>query len=141
MDYRHHVPLRELLDAYFGPELIEGFECPKCQDRKETKSSTSIVRLPRVLQIALKRAVFQGGGQAGLNHSAPVVFPLSIDMADYLWKGRESSGPADKPQWFSLRAIVRHHGGTQRGGHYTVLGRVAEESWYCINDRDIDPIP
>jgi len=87
------------------------------------------VRLPPVLIVRLGR--FSGVGVRN-NNSVGVDAELELDE----WRRGDGVSPVYTPVAVKYRAVlvVMHSGGALRQGHYTVLRKGLDESWYYIDD-------
>ena len=125
--------LRTALSQHFEDEKVE-LLCKKCGGTHAVKS-TRIKKLPPILMIHLKRFHFRNGRIDKLNTliDAPESLDLNIFMDD------QSCADAS----YTLQGILRHHGYTAQGGHYTADTRLLKnvdddkKRWYSFDDSRV----
>jgi len=137
--------LYDCLKEFTKEEVLDGddaWHCPQCkQPRKATKKLT-IMRLPMILIIHLKRFTNQGRWRDKLN--TPINFPLmNLDLtkyvppvlpADHGYKIPLELPETTPPFIYDLYGIANHYG-TLHGGHYTAFVKNPyKEVWSSFDD-------
>eukprot|EP01061_Rhynchopus_euleeides_P023035 TRINITY_DN37559_c0_g1_i1.p1 TRINITY_DN37559_c0_g1~~TRINITY_DN37559_c0_g1_i1.p1 ORF type:complete len:447 (+),score=140.69 TRINITY_DN37559_c0_g1_i1:114-1454(+) len=126
--------LKDAILRFTDKEHLDGadkFHCRKCKEAKRSTKQLSVMRLPNVLVIHLKR--FERGFS---KVSDEVEVPASLDMRDCLDKDahhlRENSDTR-----YRLYGIVNHMGSLW-GGHYTALAKDAKAAeWFLFDDSRV----
>jgi ubiquitin C-terminal hydrolase len=112
-----------LLRHYFQRSQIER-TCPTC-DCKLASVHHTIDKPPAALLLHLKRFQVSPGHQGWIKSQAPVRIEQAIDLSKFLTPPQQRFGgdapPEPQPAGarYALRAVVRHHGTSLAGGHYT----------------------
>ena len=127
--------LRTVLSQHFEGEKVE-LRCEKCEGTHAV-ISPRIKKLPPILMIHLKRfhLDMRTGKIDKLNSliDAPESLDLNIFMDD------QSCADAS----YTLQGILRHHGYTAQGGHYTADTRLLKnvdddkKRWYSFDDSRV----
>ncbi|BEI95738.1 hypothetical protein CcaverHIS631_0106870 [Cutaneotrichosporon cavernicola] len=138
------VMLPELIDRWVHPETLsveDGWICTNCKVARKATKALTLVRLPPVLLIQLKRFSFAGGFW---NRSdTPVIFPTNnLDLTRFVPR-REPTGSEnlDDPRTqigpfkYDLYGVTNHLG-TLSSGHYTAFVRDAGR-WKLAEDSRI----
>ena len=109
-----------LLAAFFASPTVER-TCPeaKCGCRYATVLA-AVETPPRALLLHLKRFQPLPSGDGWRKSAAPVRIEPELDLTPFLAAGTAKAT-------YALRAIVRHHGRSLVGGHYTAECLVAPE--------------
>jgi ubiquitin carboxyl-terminal hydrolase 10 len=85
----------------------------------------TIDKPPAALLLHLKRFQVSPGHQGWIKSQAPVRIEQAIDLSKFLTPPQQRFGgdapPEPQPAGarYALRAVVRHHGTSLAGGHYT----------------------
>ena len=124
--------LHAALKGFTDTEVLDGgdrFYCRKCRTHVKAQKKLTIMRLPRVLVVHLKRF---SGGQRKLTDAVQV--PEDLDVAQYLDPSAHRL-PENRTTRYRLVGCVNHMGGLG-GGHYTAH---AEENgrWYHFDDSRV----
>ncbi|KAL7129359.1 hypothetical protein ABFS83_13G060900 [Erythranthe nasuta] len=136
LDILHSGSLREALQKFFQPEVLDGnnkYKCDNCKELVVARKQMSVVQAPNVLVIQLKR--FEGlfGGKI----DKPIAFDEMLVLSSHMAKG--SKVHSDKilydehPEYKLFGAIV-HSGFSPDSGHYYAYIKDALDRWYCCND-------
>uniref|UniRef100_A0A1B0BMZ2 Ubiquitin carboxyl-terminal hydrolase n=1 Tax=Glossina palpalis gambiensis TaxID=67801 RepID=A0A1B0BMZ2_9MUSC len=140
--------LEECLDMYFSGERIHGWNCPKCEHKRDALHVTTkhaikklnIAKLPPVLVIHLKRFYADTDSpcpsyKKKLNY---LRFPLqNLDMSPYI---TVSERKRSTPTLYRLYAVSNHYG-FMESGHYTAFCKNdALNHWYKFDDHMVTPL-
>uniref|UniRef100_A0A8R1XSP5 Ubiquitin carboxyl-terminal hydrolase 36 n=1 Tax=Onchocerca volvulus TaxID=6282 RepID=A0A8R1XSP5_ONCVO len=122
--YDRRITLEDLLDDYFGSEVLNNFKCTNCKRTTQIQRSSRILRAPNILLIQLKR--FNSfGGKIGVH----VNFSLKLDLDRYVHRAGESHN-------YELTGIVQHMGNAVEHGHYVAVVRGFDgRSYYLFDDE------
>ncbi|GMK54579.1 hypothetical protein CspeluHIS016_0111650 [Cutaneotrichosporon spelunceum] len=135
------VLLPELIDRWVRPETLsveDGWICTNCKVARKATKALTLVRLPPVLLIQLKR--FSYGGSSWNRSDTPVIFPTNnLDLTRFVPR-REPTGSEnlDDPRTqigpfkYNLYGVT-NHSGTLSSGHYTAFVRDAR-GWKFAED-------
>ncbi|KAL1409731.1 ubiquitin-specific protease doa4 [Vanrija albida] len=139
------VVLPELFDQFVKPEILDGDEkwfCPRCKVNRRASKTLTLVRLPPVLLIQLKRFIPVNGGRFWNKSETPVIFPLTnLDLSRYV-PVRQPNGTEDLddprtqigPFKYDLYGVSNHMG-TLSSGHYTAFVRSSDQWMFCEDSR------
>ncbi|WOO79490.1 Ubiquitin carboxyl-terminal hydrolase 4 [Vanrija pseudolonga] len=139
------VVLPELFDQFVKPEILDGDEkwfCPRCKVNRRASKTLTLVRLPPVLLIQLKRFIPVNGGRFWNKSETPVIFPLTnLDLSRYV-PVRQPTGTEDLddprtqigPFKYDLYGVSNHMG-TLSSGHYTAFVRSSDQWMFCEDSR------
>ncbi|KAM3728626.1 Ubiquitin carboxyl-terminal hydrolase [Dirofilaria immitis] len=118
------ITLEDLLDDYFGSEVLNNFKCTTCKRTTQIQRSSRILRAPNILLIQLKR--FNSfGGKIGVH----VNFSLRLDLDRYVHRSGES-------HTYELTGIIQHMGNAVEHGHYIAVVRGFDaRSYYLFDDE------
>ena len=123
--------LRTVLSQHFEGEKVE-LRCEKCEGTHAV-ISPRIKKLPPILMIHLKRfhLDMRTGKIDKLN--SLIDAPESLDLNTFM---------DDQNARYTLHGILRHHGNTAQGGHYTADVRLSnmdddKKQWYSFNDASV----
>lgn len=116
------------------------YHCRECKRRVEATKSLSVLRLPEVLCIHIKRFAFGGLG-GGSKVSQHIQFPLrALDMRPFLHPHSPLARHHRGPVRYDLCGVVCHSGGRLAGGHYVAYARNhASDRWHCFDDSTVRP--
>ncbi|XP_064396159.1 ubiquitin carboxyl-terminal hydrolase 20-like isoform X2 [Halichondria panicea] len=128
--------LQDCLNAFFDACELKGdnkYFCTHCKSFQNSRKQTSIIKLPDVLCIHLKRFKFDAYFSTKISRN--ITFPLTdLEMGGYL---REGKGRRER---YNLDAVINHIGGAG-GGHYIAFARNGgNNSWYEFNDTKVRPV-
>ena len=116
------------ISDHFLPEKLNDWKCDHC---KLANPALKGFRLePRnILIISLKRY-----GVPGTKNNEKVDFPLDdLDMSKFMVTN-EPTNPSVK---FSLIAVIQHYGDSPFKGHYDVIMRTGDTTWYRFDDERV----
>ncbi|XP_057949288.1 ubiquitin carboxyl-terminal hydrolase 25 [Malania oleifera] len=128
LDVLHSSSLKEAMQKFFQPEVLDGnnkYKCEKCKKLVAAGKQMSILQAPNVLVIQLKR--FEGifGGKIDKEISFEEVLVLS----SYMCKVSQDTHPE-----YNLFGTIVHSGYSPESGHYYAYIKDAMGRWYCCND-------
>ncbi|XP_031660428.1 ubiquitin carboxyl-terminal hydrolase 31-like [Oncorhynchus kisutch] len=133
----------------------DAWRCPHCKQLQQGSIKLSLLTLPDILILHLKR--FRQDGERRMKMQNMVKFPvIGMDMAPHMVKRSQSSWslPSHWSPWrrpygmgrdpedylYDLYAVCNHHG-TMAGGHYTAHCKNSIDGmWYCFDDSDVQAI-
>ncbi|XP_043699514.1 ubiquitin carboxyl-terminal hydrolase 25-like [Telopea speciosissima] len=123
--------LKEAMQLFFQPELLDGsnkYKCEKCKKLVAAKKQMSILKAPNILVIQLKR--FEGihGGKI----DRPIAFEEVLVLSSYMCKASQDSCPE-----YNLFGTIVHSGYSPESGHYYAYIKDAIGRWYCCNDSQV----
>ncbi|KAL1537987.1 Ubiquitin carboxyl-terminal hydrolase 25 [Salvia divinorum] len=128
LDILHSGSLREALQKFFQPEVLDGnnkYKCDKCKKLVAARKQMSILEAPNVLVIQLKR--FEG--MFGSKIDKPIAFDEILVLSSHMCKGSKDQQPE-----YNLFGTVVHSGFSPDSGHYYAYIKDAIGRWYCCND-------
>ena len=136
--------LAQCLAAFVAPERMVGDNqprCRKCADSCPAIKTLTVVRLPPVLAVVLKR--FDPIDRTKCN--TPVTYPLQLDMTPYCdasagagVSSPQNSHDADNDNAMYDLTGASLHSGSVSGGHYTAIGRnPLSGQWFDYNDSSV----
>ncbi|KAL7129358.1 hypothetical protein ABFS83_13G060900 [Erythranthe nasuta] len=128
LDILHSGSLREALQKFFQPEVLDGnnkYKCDNCKELVVARKQMSVVQAPNVLVIQLKR--FEGlfGGKI----DKPIAFDEMLVLSSHMAKGSKDEHPE-----YKLFGAIVHSGFSPDSGHYYAYIKDALDRWYCCND-------
>ncbi|KAJ1373144.1 hypothetical protein KIN20_035483 [Parelaphostrongylus tenuis] len=127
--------LHEVLDAYFGEELLEDYLCDECNQRGSVKRQTIPEKLPPVIMLQLNRYVFDANGR-NRKLKTPIVYPRELSARSF-HLGVSKYDDFD----YELFAVMIHEGDNTFCGHYYDLVRHPFTGvWYKYNDEHVEPL-
>ncbi|CAK9786673.1 hypothetical protein CC85DRAFT_288603 [Cutaneotrichosporon oleaginosum] len=138
------VLLSQLIDRWVSAETLsieDGWHCAHCKAPRKATKALTLVRLPPVLLIQLKR--FSFAGRHWNRSDTPVIFPTTnLDLTRFVPR-REPTGAEnlDDPRTqigpfkYELYGVT-NHSGTLSSGHYTAFVRDAG-GWTFAEDSQI----
>jgi len=117
LDIGPHDNLIDLLQTYVASEPLSDYACDGCR-QKDCRKVTSLVVLPKVLVLVLKRFKMTNRGFEKV--ISPVSLPdnISINNCSYKLMG------------------IGNHFGSYNGGHYTALCRKGSDPWVHYDDTE-----
>lgn len=128
LDVLHFNSLKQALQNFFQPEVLDGnnkYKCDNCKKLVSARKQMSILQAPNVLVIQLKR--FEGlyGGKI----DKLIAFEEVLVLSSYMNKASQDSHPE-----YNLFATIVHSGYSPESGHYYAYIKDAMGRWYCCND-------
>ncbi|KAL1537647.1 Ubiquitin carboxyl-terminal hydrolase 25 [Salvia divinorum] len=128
LDILHSGSLREALQKFFQPEVLDGnnkYKCDDCKKLVTARKQMSILEAPNVLVIQLKRFADIFGSKI----DKPIAFDEVLVLSSYLFKGSKDQQPE-----YNLFGTIVHSGFSPDSGHYYAYIKDAIGRWYCCND-------
>ncbi|XP_059285305.1 ubiquitin carboxyl-terminal hydrolase 25 [Lycium ferocissimum] len=128
LDVLHSSSLKDALQRFFQPEVLDGnnkYKCENCKKLVTARKQMSILQAPNVLVIQLKR--FEGiyGGKI----DKPIAFEEILVLSSYMCKASQDLHPE-----YNLFGTIVHSGFSPDSGHYYAYIKDAVGRWYCCND-------
>ncbi|XP_058722741.1 ubiquitin carboxyl-terminal hydrolase 25 [Vicia villosa] len=128
LDVFHSNSLRDSMQKFFQPEVLDGnnkYKCDGCKKLVTAKKQMSILQAPNVLVIQLKR--FEGilGGKI----DKTVGFEEVLVLSSFMCKASQDPQPE-----YKLFGTIVHSGYSQESGHYYAYVKDAMGRWYCCDD-------
>ncbi|KAL5565248.1 hypothetical protein UlMin_028412 [Ulmus minor] len=128
LDVLHSNSLRDALQKFFKPEVLDGnnkYKCESCKKLVSARKQMSILQAPNILVIQLKR--FEGifGGKI----DTPIPFEEVLVLSSFMAKASQDLRPE-----YKLFGTIVHSGFSQESGHYYAYIKDAMGRWYCCND-------
>ncbi|KAK9268687.1 hypothetical protein L1049_000447 [Liquidambar formosana] len=128
LDVLHSNSLKEAMQKFFMPEVLDGnnkYKCENCKKLVAARKQMSILQAPNVLVIQLKR--FEGiyGGKI----DKAIAFEEVLVLSSFMCKASQDP----QPQYHLFGTIV-HSGYSPESGHYYAYIKDAMGRWYCCND-------
>jgi len=121
--------LEQCLNCYLitkDQKGIQGFDCKKCY-KNILSYSTSIVKLPQILIINLKRV----GEKYIYNHEIKIPFTLNTNAIDKLDKINKN---------YELIGFIKHYGNETNGHNVAYSKNIFDCKWYYFNDSEVKEI-
>ncbi|CAH2268517.1 jg3777 [Pararge aegeria aegeria] len=130
--------LADCLKLYLNDEMIPGWNCPNCKEKRDAVKKLDISRLPPVLVIHFKRFYVDPKEymcNAYRKKQTYIDFPLEdLDM-------RQFSLQCPGNPIYNLYAVSNHYG-SMEGGHYTAYCKSSVYGkWYKYDDHLVTEIP
>ncbi|KAI3457568.1 hypothetical protein Pfo_014231 [Paulownia fortunei] len=128
LDILHSGSLREALQKFFQPEVLDGnnkYKCDNCKELVAARKQMSVLQAPNVLVIQLKRFEGMFGGKV----DKPVAFDEILVLSSHMCKGSKDQHPE-----YNLFGTIVHSGFSPDSGHYYAYIKDAIGRWYCCND-------
>lgn len=136
------VSVMDCLQQYFEQEQLSGndkYKCEHCNQHQDSTKKLSLIRLPEVMTLHIKRFRFDsyfGHMQGGSKISDHVDFPLNdLDMGQFC---KPSEGQRQSTV-YDLLAVVEHRG-AYHGGHYIAYVRGHNGAWYEYDDQRVSQV-
>ncbi|KAL2472764.1 Ubiquitin carboxyl-terminal hydrolase 25 [Forsythia ovata] len=128
LDVLQSGSLKEALQRFFQPEVLDGnnkYKCDNCKKLVSARKQMSILQAPNVLVIQFKR--FEGlfGGKI----DKPIAFEETLVLSSYMCKASQDPHPE-----YNLFGTIVHSGFSPDSGHYYAYIKDALGHWYCCND-------
>jgi ubiquitin C-terminal hydrolase len=121
--------LEQCLNCYLitkDQKGIQGFDCKKC-NRNILSYSTSIIKLPQVLIINLKRV----GEKYIYNHEIKIPYTFNTNSIDKLDKANKN---------YELIGFIKHFGNEMNGHNVAYTKNFFDYKWYSFNDSEVKQI-
>ncbi|EPS70410.1 ubiquitin carboxyl-terminal hydrolase, partial [Genlisea aurea] len=128
LDIVHSSSLREALQMFFQPEILEGnnkYKCENCKELVAARKQMTLFQAPNVLVIQLKR--FEG--IYGSKIDKPIAFDDELMLSSYMCK----DGLDQHPEYHLCGTIV-HSGFSPDSGHYYAYIKDTLGRWFRCND-------
>ncbi|KAK5986804.1 USP domain-containing protein [Trichostrongylus colubriformis] len=127
--------LHEVLDAYFGEELLEDYLCDECERRGYVKRQTLPEKLPPVVMLQLNRYVFDVNGR-NRKLKTPIIYPRELSARSFHFNVSKYDDFD-----YELFAVMIHEGDNTYCGHYYDLVRHPFTGvWYKYNDEHVEQL-
>ncbi|WKX89009.1 hypothetical protein Q1695_008565 [Nippostrongylus brasiliensis] len=127
--------LGEVLDAFFGAEVLEDYLCDECNKRGCVKRQTLPEKLPPVIMLQLNRYVFDVNGR-NRKLKTPIIYPRELSARSF----HLNISKYDDFD-YELFAVMIHEGDNTYCGHYYDLVRHPfTGTWYKYNDEHVEPL-
>ncbi|GAU19079.1 hypothetical protein TSUD_99410 [Trifolium subterraneum] len=128
LDVFHSNSLRDSMQKFFQPEVLDGnnkYKCDGCKKLVAAKKQMSILQAPNILVIQLKR--FEGilGGKI----DKIVGFEEVMVLSSFMCKTSQDPQPE-----YKLFGTIVHSGYSPESGHYYAYIKDAMGRWYCCDD-------
>ncbi len=123
------------MDHYFNTEELDGdYACDKCKNKARNTITRSILTLPNVLIISLKRFAYDQRTHRMRKVNNLVGYPMTLDISKY-----NPITPLDaKPATYRLISTVNHSGTLDFGHYYSYIK--SDDHWYLANDTRMSNI-
>ncbi|GAA0174954.1 cysteine protease [Lithospermum erythrorhizon] len=128
LDVLHTASLKDALQSFFQPEILDGnnkYKCENCKKLVSARKQMSILQAPNVLVIQLKR--FEGVYGGKIDKS--IAFEEVLVLSSYMCKASQDPNPE-----YTLFGTIVHSGFSADTGHYYAYIKDAMGRWYCCND-------
>jgi len=140
LEKKMNISLADCMGSFCCPEDLRGsdkYKCEHCKTLNDSTKKLSVLQLPEVLCIHVKRFRYDGyfGAQFGSKVSEHVEFPLTdLDVSSFVRRHEKFDQTNTK---YDLMAVVNHRGGLG-GGHYIAYARnFLDNSWYEFDDAHV----
>ncbi|KAL0399546.1 UNVERIFIED_CONTAM: Ubiquitin carboxyl-terminal hydrolase 25 [Sesamum radiatum] len=128
LDILQSGSLKEALQKFFQPEVLDGnnkYKCDHCKEMVAARKQMSVLEAPNVLVIQLKRFEGMFGGKV----DKPIAFDEILVLSSHMCKGSQDQHPE-----YNLFGTIVHSGFSPDSGHYYAYIKDAVGRWYCCND-------
>ncbi|KAL3613718.1 Ubiquitin carboxyl-terminal hydrolase 25 [Castilleja foliolosa] len=134
LDILHSGSLKEALQKFFQPEVLNGnnkYKCDNCKELVAARKQMSVLQAPNVLVIQLKRFEGTFGGKV----DKAIAFDNTLVLSSHMCKGTKAKDlTSDLHPEFDLFGTIVHSGFSPDSGHYYAYIKNATGGWYCCND-------
>lgn len=132
LDIGNAKTLEEALDLYFARECLEdmSYKCESCKKDVVATKQFSLERAPISLCIQLKRFSIVGN-----KLDKHIAIRQQLNLSKY-----SSRKNANESLQYRLVSMVKHHGSSRNGGHYTAIGLAGTGSYYLFDDSFVRQI-
>lgn len=132
--------LENLIINYSKTEALDDenrFTCPSCIHKVRSESIHTIINLPQILIINLKRFSMNAFGMFGRKKQNRIIYPLELDLTDIVNDSNEYK--------YMLVGVNMHLGFSINHGHYVSIVKLSTDNgWHIFNDesdvRSVDNI-
>ncbi|KAL3651101.1 Ubiquitin carboxyl-terminal hydrolase 25 [Castilleja foliolosa] len=128
LDILHSGSVKEALQKFFQPEVLDGnnkYKCDNCKELVAARKQMSVSQAPNVLVIQLKRFEGTFGGKI----DKAVAFEKTLVLSSHMCIGTKGQHPE-----YDLFGTIVHSGFSPDSGHYYAYIKNAIGGWYCCND-------
>ncbi|CAA2982785.1 ubiquitin carboxyl-terminal hydrolase 25-like [Olea europaea var. sylvestris] len=128
LDVLHSGSLKDALQRFFQPEVLDGnnkYKCDNCKKLVAARKQMSILQAPNVLVIQFKRFEGMFGGKI----DKPIAFEEALVLSSYMCKASQDPYPE-----YNLFGTIVHSGFSPDSGHYYAYIKDALGHWYCCDD-------
>ncbi|KAL0443669.1 UNVERIFIED_CONTAM: Ubiquitin carboxyl-terminal hydrolase 25 [Sesamum latifolium] len=128
LDILQSGSLKEALQKFFQPEVLDGnnkYKCDHCKEMVAARKQMSVLEAPNVLVIQLKRFEGMFGGKV----DKPIAFDEILVLSSHMCKGSQDQHPE-----YNLFGTIVHSGFSPDSGHYYAYIKDSIGRWYCCND-------
>ncbi|PON67290.1 Ubiquitinyl hydrolase [Parasponia andersonii] len=134
LDVLHSNSLKDALQRFFQPEVLDGnnkYKCERklclysCKKLVPARKQMSILQAPNILVIQLKR--FEGFFGGKIDKS--IAFEDVLVLSSFMCKASQDLRPE-----YKLFGTIVHSGFSPESGHYYAYIKDAMGQWYCCND-------
>jgi hypothetical protein len=154
---RSYVHLFDCLDSFFQATLLNEdnlYECEKCNSKQESTQKFSLIKLPKILCLHIKRfytaqsSFFMNifsSGMGCFKRTEKIQFPDVISVKELRKRYMKDFVPkyCDEDMMtnfvYKLCSVINHHGYGISSGHYTSFVRVGDK-WYRCDDSDVTQV-
>ena len=122
--------LENLIKNYSKEEILDEDNkctCPSCNEKITSTVKNTIMELPKILMINLKRFEVNNFGFAGMKKQNLIIYPLELDLTDMMDDGNTYK--------YQLVSVNFHHGMTINHGHYISAVKLPNNEWHLFNDE------
>ncbi|KAH9255718.1 hypothetical protein BASA81_006112 [Batrachochytrium salamandrivorans] len=118
--------LQDLWIGALRTERVDDIQCDQCGKATASSLSLKFKQTPHILCLHLKR---QEKTMSGIKKNyCRVEAPFKLDIPGEFICGGEGAQ-------YELCSVVVHSGHSPKAGHYTALGKTAEDKWLEFDDR------
>ncbi|XP_031259916.1 ubiquitin carboxyl-terminal hydrolase 25 [Pistacia vera] len=131
LDILHSGSLKDAMQKFFQPEVLEGnnkYKCENCKKLVAARKQMSILQSPNILVIQLKRF----GGIFGGKIDKTIAFEEILVLSSFMCKANQDPQPE-----YKLFGTIVHSGFSLDSGHYYAYIKDAMGRWYCCNDSSV----
>ncbi|XP_018502668.2 ubiquitin carboxyl-terminal hydrolase 25 [Pyrus x bretschneideri] len=131
LDVLHCNSLKDALQRFFQPEILDGqnkYKCESCKKLVAARKQMSFLQAPNVLVIQLKR--FEG--VLGWKIDKSISFEEFLGLSGFVYKTSKDPRPE-----YKLFGTIVHSGFSPESGHYYAYIKDAIGRWYCCNDSSV----
>jgi len=145
--------LTESLDKYIEKEMLDGDNQYDASDggfgKQDAEKGIIFSKLPKVLNIHLKRFEFNLHKMSMVKVNDKFDFPFDLDMSKYVVNSSGKSSDADMTsddtsvdvlrQHYKLHSILLHAGDVNAGHYYCYVqpDMLEEKKWYKMDDENV----
>lgn len=127
---KHSDNLHQCFKHFTQDEKLDvKYNCSKCKERTSVRKRLSILKLPNVLAIQLKRFEHTS---ASVKLENFIKFPMFLNMSEFS-TSYQTSGEIDPTLNYELFAIICHIGSVNTG-HYIAVIKNNKGEWFKFDD-------